>query len=79
MVCNCKQENVEKQDSPVAYTFCPQLKPDSLNRIALDCGLTIEPYNNKVTEKEIEFFAEQLVRSVLQKTVENYQILQLMI
>jgi len=43
-----------------------KLKNRALAQIADDCGLVIEPNNPEVTDKEIEFFAESIVRACIE-------------
>ena len=43
-----------------------------LDELYEECGVYIDPDNSKATRKEIEFYAEQIVRECI-KVVESYK------
>lgn len=43
----------------------PKLKNPVLNKLSDDCGLTLDFDEPAVTSKEIEFFAEQLIKDCI--------------
>lgn len=56
-------------------TYLVRLSNPALNEIADSCGLVVDTLNLPITQKEIEFFAEQVVKecilTVLEQTPED--------
>lgn len=52
-------------------TYCVTLLNHQLNKVAEDCGLVVDPLNQHITQSEICFFGERVVRECILTIMEQ--------